>query len=109
MRNRKLVLGLAVAGVILLPGCGEKSTARTHRIEIKGMVYALPELTVAPGDAVVWVNGDIVPHTVTSDTGRFDSGSLSPSAEWLLVVRDRGRLPYSCTFHPTMKAALVVK
>ena len=73
------------------------------------MGYAPAELTVAVGDTVVWANHDIVPHTVTADTRQFDSGSVSPSAEWSLVVRDRGRIPYRCTFHPTMKAVLVVK
>ena len=105
MRNGTLVLAIS----LLLYGCGAPPAGRTHRIEIKGMVYAPAELMVAPGDTVVWVNHDIVPHTATADGRQFDSGSLSPSAEWSLVVRDRGRLPYTCTFHPPMKAALVVK
>jgi hypothetical protein len=32
---------------------------------------------------------DIVPHTVTADARRFDSSSLSPSAEWSLVAHAR--------------------
>ena len=109
MRNGKLALVISLAGFLLLHGCGEEPTPRTHRIEIKGMAYALPELTVVPGDTVVWVNRDIVPHTVTADARQFDSGSMGPSAEWSLVVRERGRISYTCTFHPTMKGLLVVK
>jgi plastocyanin len=55
------------------------------------------------------VNRDIVPHTVTADARQFDSASVSPSAEWSFVARERGRIPYTCTFHPTMKGVLVVK
>jgi plastocyanin len=50
-----------------------------------------------------------VPHTVTADVRQFDSGSMSPSGESSFVARERGRIPYTCTFHPTMKGVLVVK
>jgi plastocyanin len=109
MGNKKLAAALLAACLAVLGGCQEKAVGRVYRIEIKGMAYALPELTVAPGDTVVWVNRDIVPHTATADARQFDSGSMSPSAEWSFVARERGRLPYSCTFHPTMKGVLVVK
>ena|SRR5207245_6122299 len=106
---RNTILAVGLAGILLSHGCGRKGVERVHRVEIKGMAYAPAELTVAPGDTVVWTNHDIVPHTVTADTRQFDSGSLSPSAEWSFVVRDRGRIPYACTFHPAMKAVLVAK
>jgi len=109
MRNPKLAAVLLAAGPLLLCGCQDKATGRVYHVEIKGMAYALPELTVSPGDTVVWVNRDIVPHTVTADGRRFDSGSMSPSAEWSFAARERGRFPYACTFHPTMKGVLVVK
>jgi plastocyanin len=109
MRNKTLAAALLAAGLILQSGCGEKTGGRFYRVEIKGMAYAVPELTVAPGDTVVWVNRDIVPHTVTADARQFDSGSMSPSAEWSFVARARGRIPYTCTFHPTMKGVVVVK
>jgi plastocyanin len=109
MSNKKLAAALLATCLIVLGGCQEKAVVRAYRIEIKGMAYALPELTVAPGDTVVWVNRDIVPHTVTADARQFDSSNISPSAEWSFVARERGRIPYRCTFHPTMKGVLVVK
>jgi plastocyanin len=109
MGNTKLAAALLAAGLLVLSGCQEKAGGRVYRVEIKGMAYALPELMVAPGDTVVWVNRDIVPHTATADARQFDSGSVSPSAEWSFVARERGRIPYTCTFHPTMKGVLVVK
>lgn len=104
-----LAAALLIVGVFVLCGCQQKAAGQVHRVEIKGMAYALPELTVAPGDTVTWVNHDIVPHTVTADARQFDSGSISPSGEWSFVARERGRIPYTCTFHPVMKAVLIVK
>ena len=109
MRNSRLTLVIALAVLLVASGCDQKSAVRVHRIEIKDMVYTPAEVTAAAGDTIVWVNRDIVPHTVTGEARQFDSGSLSPAAEWSLVARDRGRSSYTCTFHPTMKGAIVVK
>ena len=73
------------------------------------MAYGPAEVTVAPGDTIVWTNRDIVPHTVTGAARQFDSGGLSPGAEWSLVARDSGPIAYTCTFHPMMKGTIVVK
>jgi plastocyanin len=109
MRNSHLALDVALAVLLIASGCDQTAAARVHRVEIKDMAYTPAELTVASGDTIMWVNRDIVPHTVTGAARQFDSGSLSPAAEWSLVARARGRISYSCTFHPTMKGAVVVK
>lgn len=68
----------------------------------------VPEtLTVRPGDRIVWVNQDLVAHTVTSRS--FDSHAIAPNASWTLVARRPGHYPYGCTLHPTMKATLIVQ
>jgi plastocyanin len=109
MRTRVLAVALLAAAVLVVGACESRTGGRVHRVEIKGMAYAVPEITVAPGDTVVWVNRDIVPDTVTADGRQFDSGSISPSAEWSYVARERGRFPHTCTFHPVMKGVLLVK
>ena len=109
MRNSHWALGVALAVLLVASGCDQKTAVRVHRVEIKGMAYAPAELTVASGDTIIWVNRDIVPHTVTGAARQFDSGSLNPAAEWSLVARARGRTSYTCTFHPIMKGAIVVK
>jgi plastocyanin len=99
---------LALVGLLLSCSRGEEA-ARMHRIDMTAMAYAPAELTVAPGSTVVWTNRDIVPHSVTAVGRQFDSGSVAPAAEWSLTVKERGRLPYTCLFHPGMKATLVVQ
>ena len=108
MHNRMLGAALAM-GLLLVWGCQGKGGGQVHRVEMKTMGFAPAELTVAVGDTVVWANHDIVPHTSTADSRQFDSGNVTPGSEWSLVVRQTGRIPYTCTFHPTMKGVLLVK
>ena len=63
-----LLLLLALAA-----GCGAKadSAPRIHQIAIQGFVYTPASLEVAVGDTVVWTNRDVVPHTVTAESGAF--------------------------------------
>jgi plastocyanin len=109
MRNSPLTLAVAFGILFVASGCDQKPAARVHRVEIKGMAYTPAEVTVTAGDTIVWVNRDIVPHTVTGEARQFDSASVSSAAEWSLVTRDRGRTSYACTFHPIMKGAIVVQ
>ena len=109
MCNRRLAAALVITGLLLVSGCQGKGGGQVHRVEMKTMGFAPTGLTVAVGDTVVWANHDIVPHTATADSRQFDSGNVTPGSEWSLVVRQTGRIPYTCTFHPTMKGVLLVK
>ena len=76
-------------------------------IEIKNMKFDPAMLEVNSGDVVEWKNDDLTPHTATS--ADFDSGSIEPEKSWRRAFTERGNFPYSCTFHPEMKAAILVK
>jgi len=83
---------------------------RTHTVEIRGMEFHPAELTVVPGDTVVWINRDIVPHTATAN-GRtqWDTGSLAHGQAGRYVATRAGAVAYACTFHPTMKGTLTIR
>lgn len=71
--------------------------------------YAPAELGVKVGTTVTWTNTGAVAHTVTADDGQtFDSGSVDPKATFTLTPTAPGTFAYHCTFHPWMKATLVV-
>ena len=76
---------------------------------IQGLRFQPEVLTVAPGDTIVWINKDLVPHTATSKTGGFDWKDIQPSKSWKLTIRKTGDFAYICAFHPAMKATLRVK
>ena len=82
---------------------------RVHTVLIEGMRYQPEGLTVAVGDTVVWINRDMVPHTATSASGRFDSNEIAPGKSWTHTVRATGEFAYICTYHPLMKAVLRVR
>ena len=88
--------------------------AETHFVTIEGMAFTPSTLTIKRGDSVVWRNKDLVPHTATTTAaatakGRFDSGSIAAGKSWTRVMRAAGQFDYVCTYHPGMKASLVVQ
>ncbi|KVM73125.1 copper-binding protein [Burkholderia ubonensis] len=97
----------ALAAVLLF--AESAASADSHVVVIEQMRFTPATLTVHRGDEVTWVNRDLFPHTASADGHAFDSGSIAPQASWRYVTRERGRLPYSCTFHPTMHGTLIVR
>jgi plastocyanin len=58
-------------------------------------------LTVSAGTTVVWTSTGALPHTVTSDTGAFDSGTLNNGGTFQFTFSQPGTYPYYCEFHGT--------
>ncbi len=71
--------------------------------------FAPNPATVPVGTTVTWTNNDTATHSVTSDTGAFDSGSLAPGAKFSFTFQTRATFPYHCSPHPTMVATVVVQ
>ena len=76
-------------------------------VAMKNMKFSPATIEIKKGDTVEWKNDDITPHTATSAT--FDSGSIASDAAWRHTFTQAGSFPYTCTFHPDMKATVVVK
>lgn len=81
----------------------------THTVEIRKLEFAPLTLSVQLGDIVIWVNQDLVPHTVTADDKSWDSPTLEAGEEWRMEVRGEMHEAYFCRFHPTMKARLQIR
>lgn len=99
------------AGPLVLACAGEhgESGPRTHTVEIREMEFHPGELRVSPGDTVVWINRDIVPHTATDPDSAWTSPPLSQGDRWRTVARALGTGTYICAFHPVMEAGLIVE
>ena len=76
-------------------------------VAMKNMKFSPATIEIKKGDTVEWTNGDITPHTATS--AMFDSGSIASDQSWRHTFTEAGNFPYGCTFHPDMKADVVVK
>lgn len=90
------------------------ATPVTRSISIGNMMFAPATVSVTAGTIVTWTNDDTMAHTVTSDTGLFDSSVLDASALYVspgtfsYTFSTPGTYPYHCTIHPSMTGTVVV-
>jgi plastocyanin len=67
-------------------------------------------ITVSPGTTVQWTNHGARPHTVTSDTGLWDSRLLDSGQTDSATFSAPGTYRYHCTRHPEkMRGVIVVE
>lgn len=102
-----LVVLVAAAGSAEEPE--EKKAPTVHTVLIKAMKFVPEVIEVSAGDEIVWVNEDIVPHTVTATDKSPDSGLINTKASWKWVPDETGEHPYVCLYHPTMTGKVIVK
>ena len=115
--RRGLLCVAAAVGLLVSVGMSDRPQGaaageprpKTHTVVIEGTSFQPPRLTVAAGDTVVWTNKDPFPHTATSTTGAFDSGTIAPDKMWKYKFVKKGDIDYICTLHPTMKARVTVE
>jgi plastocyanin len=91
----------------------EEPAREEHNVAIEGFDYAPDQLTVHPGDWIVWENRDSATHTVTFDNETLgDSGDIGPGETYNLTVPediDEGTYDYVCNYHGTMTASVTVE
>lgn len=79
-----------------------------HTVIIENMAFTPNEIEIRKGDTIVWINKDLVPHTVTSTKGEFESGSISPNQHWSNRIKSSENLDYRCSFHQNMTAKIKI-
>lgn len=113
-----LLLSIVAASVIMLEGSAQvtpaptitgtptvsPTTLPTAEVEIENVAFNPQNLTVPQGTTVTWTNKENVPHTVTSDTGIFDSGNLIQGQNFSHTFNEIGTFTYVCQVHPTLPA-----
>lgn len=77
-------------------------------VDISGSQFDPANAAVAIGATVCWTNGDLVPHTVTSDTGAFDSGTLAENESFRFTFTTEAVYDYHCNFHGFMTGRITV-
>jgi plastocyanin len=109
---------LLIVSAAALVSCGKNSgygnmstnpPASGNTVNIVDMSFSTSNLTVTAGTTVTWTNNDAMDHTVTSDTGLFDSGDISDHKSYSRMFSTVGVFPYHCTIHPGMVAKITVK
>jgi plastocyanin len=93
---------------------GQKAAAQTGcqpgdtLVPISGQRFTQPTVNIQPGGSVCWTNQDAVEHTVSSDSGAFNSGSIAPGGSFRFTFPADGVFRYHCAVHPTMTASVIV-
>jgi plastocyanin len=101
--TRRFLVTLALA---VLPA---GALAAEHTVVIDNFQFKPQTLRVRAGDAVEWVNKDIVEHTATAANNAFDSRTIRPERKWRWVAGQKGQYAYICAFHPNMKGVVEVE
>jgi plastocyanin len=128
MKIKSMALAFAAGlSLVLLAGCSSNSyqpanssspTSSTSTVvaavtqsavTIAGFAFLPQTLTVAKGTTVTWTNNDSTTHTVTSDSGVWDSGNLAPGKTFSFTFNQTGTFPYHCNIHSSMTAKIVVQ
>lgn len=106
LRQVAALAAACLTGLLATLLAAGESPNQQHIVEVRKLEFSPSELAVAPGDTVVWINKDIIPHTITADDESWDSDFVDTDADWQTVVEAGMSETYFCRFHPTMKARL---
>ncbi len=82
--------------------------AVTHDVSIINFAFDPADLSVEVGDSVRWTNLDQAPHTATSTTDVWDSGTLNHGESFTYSFAEQGEFPYFCELHPSMTGVINV-
>jgi plastocyanin len=82
-------------------------------IHMRNNTFVPEELTALPGTGITWINDDSAVHsvkTIGNATGMFNSGDILPGSQWSYTFGQReGRYEFTCSYHPEMKGAIIIK
>lgn len=86
--------------VLIKPGTGADTTLNYSPSTLK--------LVIGVNNTVTFVNQDSTKHTVTADSGGFDSGDMAPGGSWTHTFAVAGTYSFHCIYHSYMKGTITV-
>ena len=107
-RPRRCPLYAASAGALLLAISPAAAAPRTYTVVMDKLKFGPVPAQLHKGDAIVWVNKDMLRHTATAADHSFDV-DLQPGKAGKTVLQKTGTIPFTCRFHPGMRGVLQVK
>jgi len=85
------------------------SAEEQTEIKIDNFVFNPPELTIAVGTTVKFVNHDDIPHSVVDKDKAFRSKALDTDDSFSFTFANAGTFDYFCGLHPHMTGKIIVK
>jgi plastocyanin len=96
-----------VVGALLAYGAVAAEDANV--VNIDNFTFTPPELTVAVGTTVKWLNRDDIPHTVVETNKTFRSKALDTDDSFSFTFATAGTFNYFCSLHPHMVGKIIVQ
>ena len=84
-------------------------TPGTNEVWMQSSAFSPSTITVAVNTTITWTNKDGMTHTITSDSGLFNSGNMGNGGTFTRQFTAAGTFPYHCNLHSGMKAKVVVQ
>jgi plastocyanin/uncharacterized membrane protein YozB (DUF420 family) len=96
-------LAQALGQTVTQPGAGTvQGTAPapgTLTVTMENYTFSPKTVQVKSGTTITFINHDPAKHTVTADSGKFDSGDINPGQTFTLKLDEPGTYLYYCRFH----------
>jgi len=103
--RRAFAHAVLIGAGLIASAAAAKNTPGTFAIKMQKESFVPPQASVRVGTSITWTNTDTVPHSVTADDKRFDSGAILPGKTFQWTEPGPGPIQYHCVFHPSMTAA----
>ena len=88
---------------------GAVAAQEANEIKIDNFTFTPPELSVAVGTTVKFVNHDDIPHSVVDKNKAFRSKALDTDDSFTFTFANAGTYDYFCGLHPHMTGKIIVK
>jgi plastocyanin len=109
--SRSVIVPMLIGPIIgaMLAAASVAAQDATNVVTIDNFTFTPPELTVAVGTTVKWVNHDDIPHVVVNKDKAFRSKALDTDDSFSYTFASAGTFDYFCALHPHMVAKVIVK
>jgi amicyanin len=104
-----MLMGPLVGGLLAFGAVAAEEAKEANVVTIDNFTFTPPELTVAVGTTVKWVNHDDIPHNVINKDKVFRSKALDTDDSYSFTFASAGTFDYFCGLHPHMQGKIIVK
>lgn len=108
MGKRINALMLATLGTLLLSAWAAAAAPHSYTVVIDKLKFGPVPQNLHKGDAILWINRDILRHSATATDHSFDA-DLPPGAKVRTILTKSGQIAFLCRYHPGMRGVLQVK
>jgi plastocyanin len=107
----KHTLKASTASLLLLACTVRADAPAEHPVNQKDKEFSVTEITIKPGEQVLFKNDDSVTHNVFSNSkaNAFTIKIQKPGETSTVEFKDEGVTEVRCAIHPKMKLVVTVK